>query len=51
MFLYIFLIALVVVSFGYLLIDLIKRVKSYFKKQEEQLDKIIELLQNKDQNI
>ncbi|WP_158095032.1 hypothetical protein [Gottfriedia luciferensis] len=51
MFLYIFLIALVIVSFGYLLIDLMKRIQSYFKRQEEQFDKIIEFLKNKDQNI
>lgn len=48
MFLYIFLIVLVVISIGYGLINLIKRISSYFKRQEEQLDKIIELLQNKE---
>lgn len=35
----------VVISCSYGLIDLIKRISAYFKRHEEQLNKIIELLQ------
>ncbi|WP_158095115.1 hypothetical protein [Gottfriedia luciferensis] len=48
MFLSIFLFTIVIVSLSYGLTALFKRISSYYKRQEEQLDKIIELLQKKE---